>query len=103
MSHISKLYHYLKNNHYFHPIEEQDDGGWHENRDQIELILMKKSIKFARAVVKEFEKLNGGKAIEDILTENIQNCDLNENLADTYASLGPLLYICTFQQAPQPH
>lgn len=100
MSRAFSSYHLIHKYH-FHHVLEQGDGGWHENRDQIELVLIKKSIKFARAVIKEFEKLNNGKPIEDILTENIKSCNLNEDLADTYSSLGPSPH--KFRQTPHIH
>ncbi|XP_065225787.1 uncharacterized protein LOC135849336 [Planococcus citri] len=66
---------------------EQDDGGWHEKRTEIERILMWKSIKYVRAVIQEFEKANGGKAIEDIIQDNVQTNKLNHDLADAYSSI----------------
>ena len=71
-------------------FSEEEKGGWSENRDQIELILMKKSIKYARAVIQEFEKSHVNVAIEDIIEGNIDRCGLHHDLADTYASLGTL-------------
>ena len=49
---------------------------------------MKKSIVYARAVLEEFEKANGGTPIEKILNDNIECHKLNRDLADTYSSLG---------------
>ena len=81
------VYHYL----------ECDDGGWKEHRDQIENILIKKSIKYAQAVIAEFEK-SAGKPIEEIIHENVGKHGLNHDLADAYASMGilsSLLLFCT--------
>ena len=77
----------------FNHITEQENCGWAKNRDQIELISMKKSIIYARAVIEKFEKDNGGKVLEDIINGNVQSCQLDQGLADAYASLGEYLSI----------
>ncbi|XP_065225786.1 uncharacterized protein LOC135849335 [Planococcus citri] len=67
-------------------IAEQRAGGWKENRDQIELVLMKKSIKYARKVIELFEQADG-KPIEDTISENIKGHKDARKLEDAYVSL----------------
>lgn len=52
---------------------------------------MMKSVKYARAVILQFEKDNG-QILQDLIIDSIENHDLNEHLADTYSSLGTLVF-----------
>ena len=51
---------------------------------------MKKSVKFARKVIEEFEAMTGKNPIEDTINESIEKCELDRGLAEAYSSLGTL-------------